>query len=70
MRKGVETLTVAHCYEKFVEFRSQGRTIYYTLDAGRSTAGLYGYRPGLWDATAIDLGRGPSGGSGAVRTDR
>jgi hypothetical protein len=43
---------------------------FYTVDAGRSTAALYNYRLGLYDQTLIDLGRGPSGGSGAARTDR
>jgi hypothetical protein len=54
----------------FVDFRDQGYTLYHTLDAGRSTAGLYDYRPALLGSTAIDLGRGPSGGTGAARTDR
>lgn len=57
-------------WEPFEEFRSQGYSMFHTLDAGRSTAGLYDYRPALLGSTAIDLGRGPSGGSGAGRTDR
>jgi len=57
-------------YDEFERFREEGFQVYFTLDAGRSTAGLYGYRPGLFDANPIDLGRGPSGGSGAARTDR
>jgi hypothetical protein len=57
-------------YEKFIELRDQGRRFFYTLDAGRSTAALYEYRPGLFGGTLLDLGRSPSGGSGAARTDR
>ena len=47
-----------------------------SVDAGRSTASLYEFRPGLYNDLAknnvriIDLGRGPSGSSGAARTDR
>jgi len=57
-------------WDAFEEYRSQGYTLFHTLDSGRSTAGLYDYRPALLGSTAIDLGRGPSGGSGAARTDR
>ena len=57
-------------YEEFLKRKALGYSFMYTLDAGRSTAGLYDYRPGLFGATAIDLGRGPSGGAGAARTDR
>ncbi len=57
-------------YEDFQRYKVQGYTFMFTLDAGRSTAGLYDYRPGLFGAKAIDLGRGPSGGAGAARTDR
>jgi hypothetical protein len=57
-------------WENFMEFRQNGSGFAHTLDAGRSTAGLYDYRPGLVGSTAIDLGRGPSGGAGAARTDR
>jgi hypothetical protein len=57
-------------WEQFEAFREQGYTLFHTLDAGRSTAGLYDYRPPLLGSTPIDLGRGPSGGAGAARTDR
>jgi hypothetical protein len=57
-------------WETFEDYRRQGYSLFHTLDAGRSTAGLYDYRPALLGSTAIDLGRGPSGGSGAGRTDR
>jgi|CXWL01.1.fsa_nt_gi hypothetical protein len=57
-------------WDAFDEFRTQGYTLFHTLDAGRSTAGLYDFRPPLLGSTAVDLGRGPSGGAGAARTDR
>lgn len=57
-------------YDDFKRYREMGYQFMYTLDAGRSTMALYHFRPGLYGATPIDLGRGPSGGSGAARTDR
>ncbi|MEX0751205.1 MAG: hypothetical protein WD359_10405, partial [Dehalococcoidia bacterium] len=57
-------------WDQFQGFSSQGFAFAHTLDAGRSTAGLYDYRPALLGSRAIDLGRGPSGGAGAARTDR
>ena len=57
-------------YDDFKRFQDEGYRFMYTLDAARSTAGLYGYRPGLFGAEFIDLGRAPSGGSGGARTDR
>ncbi len=63
-------------YKEFGKYISQHYPIYYTQDAGRSTNSLYHFRPGLYnkpgttEVTMIDLGRGPSGSSGAARTDR
>ena len=57
-------------YADFQKYQRQGYNFMYTVDAGRSTAALYDYRPSLFGATLIDLGRNPSGGSGAARTDR
>jgi hypothetical protein len=57
-------------FEQFEEFRRNGKSFAYTQDAGRSQAGLYEYRVGLYGAEEIDLGRSPTGGSGAARTDR
>lgn len=57
-------------YQQFVKFRDQGYAFRATQDANRSTVALYDYRPALVGARIIDLGRGPSGGSGAARTDR
>jgi len=63
-------------YTDFQRYLAQGSSIYYTLDAGRSTQALYNYRPGLYDkppaasVKAIDVGQGPSGGRGAADTTR
>jgi hypothetical protein len=57
-------------YDDFKAFQQQGSTFWYTQDAGRSIAALYDYRLGLFGGTELDLGRGPSGGSGSARTDR
>ena len=57
-------------FDDFTMFKAQQYTFRYTQDAGRSIASLYGYRLGFYGDTVIDLGRGPSGGSGAARTDR
>lgn len=56
--------------EDFDKLKKEGRTFLYTQDAGRSTAALYDYRLGIEGGKLIDLGRGPSGSSGAARTDR
>jgi hypothetical protein len=57
-------------WSDFDKYRKQGAHIFYTLDADRSTAALYGYRPGLLGGTLIDLGRAPSGESDTNRTQR
>ncbi len=57
-------------YADYEKYKAQGYGFYYTQDAGRSTAALYGYRPGIVGEKLIDVGRGPSGNSGAARTDR
>lgn len=63
-------------YEDFQKYLGQKYNIYYTQDAGRSTVALYDFRPGFFNVpgapsiTLLDLGRGPSGSSGAARTDR
>jgi hypothetical protein len=57
-------------WDDFGRLRSDGTPFLYTPDAGRSSAALYGFRPGILGAMLIDLGRGPTGGSGAARTDR
>jgi hypothetical protein len=57
-------------YDDFDKYHKQGYSFLYTQDAGRSTAALYDYRVGIFGGTLIDLGRGPSGSSGAARTDR
>ena len=57
-------------YADFEKYKKQNYNFYYTQDAGRSTAALYDYRPGIVGEKLIDVGRGPSGSSGAARTDR
>ena len=50
-------------YADFQRFQEQGATAYYTPDAGRSTAALYNFRPGLFGAQVIESGRAPGGGA-------
>jgi hypothetical protein len=63
-------------YKDFGKYLSGKYNIFYTQDAGRSTVALYDFRPGFYNAPGatevklLDLGRGPSGSSGAARTDR
>lgn len=63
-------------YKDFQRYLAQGASVYYTLDAGRSTHALYNYWPGLYDnppaasVKAIDVGQGPSGGRGSADTTR
>jgi hypothetical protein len=57
-------------WDSYRDYRDQLYNFMATLDANRSTASLHDYRPALLGAQLIDLGRGPSGGSGAARTDR
>jgi hypothetical protein len=57
-------------WDEFEKYRFAQSNFFYTEDGGRSSATLFGYRPGLFKAALIDLGRAPSGGSGAARTDR
>ena len=57
-------------YKEFEKYKRLGYGFFYTQDAGRSTAALYDYRPGIVGEKLLDFGRGPSGSSGAARTDR
>jgi uncharacterized membrane protein len=57
-------------WDDFQKYRLQAAHVYYTLDADRSTQALYGYRPGLFGGTLIDLGKAPSGESETDRTQR
>jgi hypothetical protein len=43
-------------YEDYAKFQQDGEQFFYTLDAGRSTAALYSYRPGVLGAKLIDVG--------------
>jgi len=58
-------------YETFTKFRDEGRAIYYTPDAARSTFSVYGYRPGYFGGQELETSReNPSLGEGTAQTDR
>jgi hypothetical protein len=58
-------------YEDFLALREQGYHFYYVVDARRSTASLFDYRPPYFGAEKLDLAReSPSAGKGAARTER
>ncbi len=57
-------------YDDFKTFQAQGAHFFYTIDAGRSTAVLYHYRPGVLGAQIMDFGVGPSGDSDQSQSQR
>ena len=58
-------------YKTMQEFQHQGKTIYVTADAERSTYEVYGYRPTYFGAIELPLSRdNPSMGKGAASTNR
>ncbi|MDP3767258.1 MAG: hypothetical protein Q8S13_04525, partial [Dehalococcoidia bacterium] len=58
-------------YDLFQEIKDEGKTIYMTADAERSTFAVYGYRPAYFGAIELPLSReNPSLGKGAASTDR
>lgn len=58
-------------YKDFLALRQDGYRFYYVLDARRSTAGLYDYRPPYFGAQKLYLEReSPSAGKGAAKTQR
>lgn len=58
-------------YDNFRTLEEQGYRFYYVLDARRSVAGLYDYRPPYFGAQKLDLEReSPSAGKGAAKTER
>jgi hypothetical protein len=58
-------------YNTFQEFTNQGKTIYVTPDAERSTYAVYGYRPTYFGAIELPLSReNPSLSKGTASTDR
>jgi hypothetical protein len=58
-------------YDDFLTLRQQGYRFYYVVDARRSTAGLFDYRPPYFGAKKLDLEReSPSAGKGAAQTQR
>ncbi len=58
-------------YDSFRKLEERGYRFYYVLDARRSIAGLYDYRPPFFGAQKLDLEReSPSAGKGAAKTER
>jgi hypothetical protein len=58
-------------YDTFQQYKEDGKTIYVTPDAARSTFAVYGYRPGYFGAIELPLTRdNPSLGKGTANTDR
>ena len=58
-------------YDTFMQYKDDGKTIYVTPDAARSTYAVYGYRPGYFGAIELPLSReNPSLGKGTASTDR
>ena len=58
-------------FDTFERYQAEGRFIYYTADAARSTFAVYGYRPGYFGAFELQLSReNPSLGAGTAATDR
>jgi hypothetical protein len=68
--RGIEYVWLLE-FEEFERFKDEGRTVYITADAERSTASVYGYRPAYFGAIELPLSRdNPSLGKGAAETDR
>jgi len=58
-------------YDTMKEFRDEGKTIYVTPDAERSTYAVYHYRPAYFGAIRLPLSReNPSLGAGSANTNR
>lgn len=58
-------------YDTFLEYKNDGKTIYVTPDAERSTYAVYHYRPEYFGAIELPLSRdNPSLGKGTASTDR
>jgi hypothetical protein len=58
-------------YDDMRAYQREGRTIYFTADAARSTYAVYGYRPAYFGAIELPLSReNPSLGEGTSSTDR
>jgi len=58
-------------YDDFQRLKDEGKQIYYTADAARSTYAVYGYRPGYFGALELPLSRdNPSLGEGTAETNR
>lgn len=58
-------------YDRLQQYRDEGRTIYYTADAARSSLAVYGYRPAYFGGLELPLSRdNPSLAAGTATSDR
>src|SRR3989304_2496339 len=58
-------------YDDFQRLKDEGKHIYYTADAARSTYAVYGYRPGSFGPPGLPPSRdNPSLGEGTAETNR
>jgi hypothetical protein len=58
-------------YNTLKQYQNDGKTVYVTPDAERSTFAVYGYRPAYFGAIKLPLSReNPSLGKGTANTDR
>jgi hypothetical protein len=57
-------------FDEFQGFNAEGRSIYLTADAARSTFAVYGYRPGYFGALELPLSRDNPSVAGTAETDR
>lgn len=57
-------------FDTFMEYRADGKTIYVTPDAERSTYAVYHYRPTYYGAVLLPLSRDNPSVGGTANTDR
>jgi hypothetical protein len=58
-------------YDKFLELRAEGYSVFVVRDASKSVASLYGYHPTLLGASYLNIEHaGPGAGKGTATTDR
>jgi hypothetical protein len=57
-------------YDTFQELREEGYSFFYVRDAAKSSAAVFGYRPGYFGADRLTLKSETGSGGGAAKTDR
>ncbi len=57
-------------YDTFQELREEGYGFFYVRDAAKSSAAVFGYRPGYFGANRLALKSDVGSGEGAAETDR